>query len=184
MRRLLLAAACLILSVAAQAQQRSANPGASGVLRTWPDSGVWGVALVRLIDGPLGCWFVTGHFDQRSGERYIWGVRWRSESLAAMISDTNQQALAGSSIQIVIDRVPVGTYQVSRRAHMSGFENVIAEFPRSDYDRLLGLISIGGQMQFITNSSTYSASLQGAQRAMSNLNACTLEADHLNAARR
>jgi hypothetical protein len=171
------------LCVAALAQERSPNQGAQGILRTWPDSGVWGVALIRLVDGPLGCWLATGHSDQSSGERYFWGVRWRAESLAATITDNNQQAIAGPSIQVVIDKVPVGTYQISRRASGgNGFQNVVADFSHTDGDRMLGLISVGGAMQFITQASTYSASLQGAQQAMINFKACAMEAAHLNSA--
>ena len=183
MRRLLFAVVSIVLlCVAAVGQERVPNQGTQGILRTWPVTGVWQVILVRLVYGDLGCLLITGHADQKSGERYVWGLRWRSQNLAASITDNNQQAVAGPSIQIVIDTIPVGAYQVSHRTNVgNGFQNVVAEFPKADKDRLLGLISVGGAMQFITSSSTYSASLQGAQQGMHNLQACVLEANHLNA---
>ena len=184
MKRFLYAVfAVLLLSVATSAQERVPNQGKQVTLRTWPATGIWEVALVRLVDGGLGCLFVTGHVDQKSGERYFWGVRWRSENLAASIIDNNQQAVAGPSIQIIIDTIPVGTYQIGRRVSGgNGFQSVSAEFPTADNDKILGLMSVGGSMQFITASFTYSASLKGAQQGMGNLRACVLEASHLNAA--
>jgi hypothetical protein len=185
MRRSLFAVVSVLsLCIAAVAQERIPNPGKQGTLRTWPATGVWQVALVRLVDGGLGCLLATGHADQNSGERYFWGIRWRGESVAASITDNNQQAVAGPSIQIIIDTIPIGTYQISRRINFgNGFQGVAAEFPQSDKDRIFSLISVGGSMQFITSSSTYSASLQGAQHGIGNLRACILEANHLNAAR-
>jgi hypothetical protein len=124
--------------------------------------------------------FLTGHADQKSGERYFWGIRWRPESVAASITDNNQQAVAGPSIQIIIDTIPVGSYQISRRLNSgNGFQNVAADLPEADKDRVFNLIGVGGAMQFVTNSSTYSASLQGAQQGLRNLEACILEAHHL-----
>lgn len=184
MRRSLLAfVSVFILCVSAAAQERVPNQGTQSTLRTWPTAGVWQVALVRLIDGGLGCLFMTGHVDQKSGERYFWGVRWRSQNVAASIIDNNQQAVAGPSIQIVIDTIPVGTYQISRRVNGgNGFHNVVAELPQADTNRLLSLINVGGAMQFATSSFTYSASLQGAKQAIGNLQTCELEANHLTAA--
>jgi hypothetical protein len=173
----------LSLCVSASAQERAPNQGKQVILRAWPETGVWQVILVRLIDGGLGCVLATGHTNQASGERYIWGIRWRSEGLAATISDNNQQAVAGSSIKIVIDTIPIGTYEIGRRVNVgNGFQNVVAEFPQADKDRLVKLLEVGGAMQFITSNFTYSASLQGAQQGIQNLRACVLEANHLNAA--
>jgi hypothetical protein len=165
-----------------QAQERVPNPGKQGVLRSWPYSGVWGVALVRLVDGPLGCWLVTGHTNPTSGETYLWGIRWRSEGVAATITDNNQQAIAGPSIRIIIDQVTIGDYQISRRVvATNGFHNIVAEFPATERGRILNLFTVGGSMQFVTNGFTYSASLQGAKQAMENLKDCSVEATNLNA---
>jgi hypothetical protein len=143
------------------AQQRTLNPGASGLLRTWPGFGDWQVAMLRTIDGALGCVLLTGHVNQVGGERYFWGIRWRENSLAATIFDSNHQAIAGPSIAITIDRVAVGTYQITRRAGPAGeMQNVVAELPAPDRDRLPNLMTVGGAIQFITSNSTYSAPLQ------------------------
>ncbi len=182
--RVFIGAALTILSgvSASLAQERAPNPGKQAVLRAWPMSGAWGVILIRLIDGRLGCLLATGHQDQRSGETYNWGVRWRHEGLGASITDNNAQAVAGSSIQIIIDKVAIGTYQVSKRLSANGFHSVVAEFPAAESDRILSLIGVGGEMQFVTNTFTYSAPLQGSQQALANLKVCTIEASHLDAA--
>jgi len=101
MVRMFFAAALAILGLTApKAQERAPNPGTQTQLREWPISGVWGVRLIRIVDGSLGCWLGTGHADQTSGEQYLWGVRWRPENIGATITDNNQRAIAGPSIQI------------------------------------------------------------------------------------
>ena len=180
-RALVAAIAFLALHTAASAQQRSPNQGTQGVLRSWPVTGVWQVSLVRFIDGGLGCLFATGHADQTTGERYVWGIRWRNDkSLTASILENNENAIAGPSIQIVLDRVPIGTYPITRRLNAGvGFQSVAADLPELDKDKLLNLIGVGGEMQFITTASTYSAPLQGASQGLQNLKACSIEAAQL-----
>ena len=147
-------------------------------------SGAWGVVLIRLIDGPFGCLLATGHRDPKSGEQYNWGIRWCRGSLGASISDNNTQAVAGPSIQIIIDKVAVGTYQVSRRVGANGFQSIVAEFSPVESDRVLGLIGVGGEMQFVTTTFTYSAPLQGSQQALANFKARNIEASYLDSAAR
>src|SRR5271156_6512248 len=78
MVRMFFAAALAILGLTApKAQERAPNPGTQTQLREWPISGVWGVRLIRIVDGSLGCWLGTGHANQTSGEQYLWGIRWR-----------------------------------------------------------------------------------------------------------
>lgn len=175
-------AVALSVMPAAHAQTRAPNPGTQTVLREWPMSGAWGVVLIRLIDGPLGCLMATAHGDQRSGEQYHWGLRWRRENVAAYIVDNNPQAVAGPSIEIIVDKIPVGTYQVNKQFSRGGFSNITAELPAAESDRLLSLVGVGGEMQYVTNAFTYSASLQGAPQALSNLKACSVEASRLDAA--
>ncbi len=154
------AAAAIGVSGSVSAQQRTPNGGATGVLRTWPGNADWQVAMTRLADGALGCVLLTGHTNPASGERYLWGIRWRDNSLAATIVDSNQQAVAGSTIAVTIDQVPVGTYQITRRLGPDGgMQSVTAELPAPDKDRLASLIGVGGPIQFVTANSTYSAPL-------------------------
>jgi hypothetical protein len=98
------------------------------------------------------------------------------------IIDNNQQAVAGPSIQVVVDKVPVGTYQVNKRINKGGLYNVTAEFPSAESNRVLSLVGVGGEMQFVTNTFTYSAPLEGAQQALADLKACTIEASRLDSA--
>jgi hypothetical protein len=172
----------LALCLAGLAQQRTPNPGTGGILRAWPQTGAWQVALLRLFDGAFGCWFVTSFSDQANREHYLWGIRWRSEGVAATIIDSNEGAVSGPSIQIIIDRIPAGTYQINRRLSANGLHNVAAEMPRVDGDRILNLINVGGAMQFITNTFTYSALLDGASQSFPNLKACSVEATQLSSA--
>jgi hypothetical protein len=163
----------------AGAQERAPNPGTQGVLRSWPTSGVWNVALIRLFDGPLGCILATGHADTNTGEQYAWGIRWRHEGLGASISDNNRQAVDGPSIQIIIDNIPIGTYQMSRKLDHGRFVNAVADLPSAESDRILSLITVGGSMQYVTSNFTYSASLQGAKHALEHFKECITEATHL-----
>src|SRR5215831_2780160 len=174
-------AASLYLSSPVVAQQRSLNSGATGMLRPWPGNGEWQVALVRLLDGALGCQLITGHVNQANGERYFWGMRLRDQSLAVEIADNNEHAVAGPSIKIVIDQVHFGTYQVTRRlGPESGFQVVLAELPSSDGQKLLDLIAVASAIQLVTMNSTYTAPLQGARQSMQNLQECRTEASHLS----
>lgn len=59
--------------------------------------------------------------------------------MAATIIDSSEND-AGSTVEIVIDHIPVGTYQISRRVNNGRFHNVVAELSASDKDRLLNLI--------------------------------------------
>lgn len=169
------AMALLALCGAASAQQRT--PNTQNILRVWPHTGVWQVVLIRLVDGALGCLLGTSHVDKTTGESYSWGIRWRYESVGAWISDSNENAVAGATLQIVIDHIPAGSYQINHRINKGGFHNVTAEL--SDKDRLLKLINVGGTMQFVTSAFTYGAPLQGASQGLQNLNACSIEATQL-----
>lgn len=165
----------------AHAQQRPQKPRPQTLPRAWPVSGPWGVVLLRLNDGPLGCLLTTGR--NANGEQYIWGLRWRRENVAVFITDSNQEAVAGPTIQVVVDRVPFGTYPVNKRVAQDGFYNATAELPSAESDRMLSAINVGQDMQFVTSSFFYSEKLQAAPEALTNLKACSIEANRLNAAR-
>jgi hypothetical protein len=165
------------------AQQRTPNAGANGILRTWPGNADWQVAMLRLFDGGLGCVLLTGHKDPANGEQYFWGMRWRQNSLAVTIVDSGRQAIAGTSIVVKIDQLPVGTYQITRRVGPeAGTQSVTAELPAPDKERLSNLIGVGGAIQFVTANSTYSAPLFGARQSMQSLQECRIEASHLGSA--
>jgi hypothetical protein len=174
--------AALVLCPPAAAQERTPNPGVQPIVRAWPKSGAWEVGLARLAGGGLGCLLATAHVNQGSGERYFWGIRQRGQDIAAMIVDNNEAAIAGRSIQIIVDQIPIGSYTITRRSAGAGIVLASADLPARDGNRLLSLIKVGGVMQFVTSTATYSAALQGTQQALLNLEACTVEAEHLNAA--
>jgi hypothetical protein len=171
--------------VCAHAQERTPNSTSTGWLRVWPENASWGVGLTRLLDGGLGCLLLTWHINPASGERYLWGIRLRNigphdPSLAIEIIDNNENAIASPSIKVVIDNVPVGTYNITRRlGPNNGFHTILAELPSPDNSKLLRLLGVGGTIQFVTANSTYSAPLLGARQSMQNLQECGLEAMHL-----
>jgi hypothetical protein len=109
-------------------------------------------------------------------------LRWRSDGLAATITDNNETAVSGPFVKIVVDQIPVGTYQISRRLGANGFRSVTADISGADRERPMSVISVGGAMQFVTNTFTYSASLEGAAQGLQNLKACSIEASQLDAA--
>ena len=165
----------------AHAQQRPSKPRAQTLPRAWPVSGPWGVVLLRLNDGPLGCLLTTGR--NANGEQYIWGLRWRRENVGVYITDSNQEAIAGPTIQVFVDKLPFGSYPVNKRVAQDGFYNVTAELPPAESDRVLNAINVGEEMHFVTSSFYYSEKLEGAPQALMNLKACSVEASRLNAAR-
>jgi hypothetical protein len=169
------------LSSAALAQERVPNPGKSGIIRSWPDSGVWGVALARLVDGGLGCWLGTGHTNTATGEKYIWGLRWRLAGLGVAIVDNNEWATRAPSIEIIVDRISIGTFSITRTIDLgNGFRNVVADLQEPDAGKLVELMGVAGTIQLSTKNFSYSAPLQGASQALANLKACTIEVGHLN----
>ena len=160
------------------------NAGTQGVLRVWPLVGVWEVSLARLVYGDLGCRLLTGQPNQSSGERYAWGFRWRDqEGYALVIIDSNQQAVTAQAIKLFVDQIPIGSYAIIRRfGPQSGIYSVVAGLPPGDHEKIMSLIKLGGSVNFATDAFTYSASLQGAEQGVGNLQACILEVSHLNAA--
>jgi hypothetical protein len=71
--RIITAIAITVLAPSALAQQRIPNPGNEAVIRTWPDTGAWGVALVRVVGGRLGCILGTARVNPTANERLSMG---------------------------------------------------------------------------------------------------------------
>lgn len=174
--------AAALLCTTASAQQRLPNAGTASVLRIWPRVGAWEVVLSRLIYGDLGCGLRTGQANKTTGETYIWGFRWREhEGYALVVIDNNQRAVAGANIRLFIDQIPIGYYPIVRRlGPENGFHSIVADLPPGDQDKIISLIRVGGGVQFVTDTFTYSASLTGAAQGMTNMDACIIEATHLN----
>jgi hypothetical protein len=178
---LALAAALAVGAGPANAQQRSPNVGAKGLLHVWPDSGVWAVALNRFVQGGLGCVMVTAYHNQSTGERYIWGIRQYEQQIGAVISDSELRAVAGPEIKVIVDDSIIGSYPVTRRLEPgNGFHSVVSELSAHDGRTLVDLMQVGGELRFVTDVATYSASLAGAEQAMRNFEACSREAATIN----
>src|SRR5579872_335900 len=86
--RLLMTMLSIAFCMPTSAQQRTPNDATQGILRSWPANGAWDVGLVRLFDGAFGCLLLTSYANQTSGERYLWGIRLRDQSLAVEIIDS------------------------------------------------------------------------------------------------
>jgi hypothetical protein len=96
------------------AQQRVPNSGSQPILRHWPMTGVWQVALARLVDGNLGCAFMTGVDNQATGDHYLWGFRTSRAGFVAMIVDNNETSSEGDSLRIFVDRIQVGAFRIDK----------------------------------------------------------------------
>jgi hypothetical protein len=170
---------CIALLVgfagAAPAQQRSMNDGAPGLLRIWPQIGVWQAALMRLNDGSLGCWVITSHSSNDPDDRYFWGVRSKLDQTAIEIIDKNPVAVSGPTIDVVIDGLTVGDFSITKRIDQSGMHTVAAELATGKGATLLRLLRSGGAVKFVTAKATYSASLAGAAQSLRNVDACLEE---------
>ena len=94
---------CCISFAGADAQQRTMNGGASGLLRQWPKSGPWEVVLIRTNEGGLQCAMLTGHRNAEAGEMYLWGFRSLAGAKAVAVADRNAQAVSGEAITISVD---------------------------------------------------------------------------------
>jgi hypothetical protein len=178
--RIVFLLALMAFSPPALAQQRTTNQGSPGPLREWPPSGAWQTILIRLLStSDLGCVTATGYRNQTTGEQYFWGIRRTSQDTALAIVDNNPTAVAGAAIRVIVDGTPVGVFPISKRLPNGATMSVAAILPGPEAQRLISLFRLGGKVSFVTEHSTYSASLQGAQQAIANLDACAAEIAHL-----
>lgn len=174
---------CCISLAGASAQQRTMNGSAAGVLRQWPKSGPWEVALVRIPEGDLVCILATGHKNASVGDSYLWGFRSRAGAKAVLVADRNAQAVSGEAITISVDGVPAGTFPVSRRQSEGGMNGVRSDLGVEDFERMSRLLRLGGRIAFSTSVATYSETLQGASQALAFFNQCAAEVEHLTGGR-
>jgi hypothetical protein len=181
-RAILAIVAFAVLSAPALAQQRAAtNPGTPGILREWPLSGVWGTALFRTRDTPdVICAVMTANRDPSRGDQYAWGIRQDRQDAAVVVTNTNSNAVVGPSIEVEIDGAPVGTYSITQRMSRGGWNGIRAQLSSQQAQRLVSMFRVGGVIKYITQNSTYSASLAGAPQAVANLNTCLAESTQLN----
>lgn len=168
------------LTAPAVAQMRTNNPGAPGVLRQWPVSGVWGTLLVRLTTThKLGCVMLTGHRDLGTDEAYFWGIRRDAQDTVLEIIDSNPGAVSGTSISVTIDRTPVGAFPITKRIVNGSQVAVAAHLSEPQAARLINLMRVGGTVSYTTQTSTYTASLAGAGTELVHLAACSSEVAEL-----
>jgi hypothetical protein len=113
---------------------------------------------------------------------YLWGFRWRQDSLAAFLMDANSDAVDGTSMQIRVDTISVGLYPITRRANNGGGFQVSAEIPKNEWKRILELIHSGASLDFVMKNVTYNAPLTGAPQAIGNFRSCSDQARNLEAA--
>ena len=180
MRRLILVLSlCSISSFGASAQQRTMNAGAGGLLRQWPKSGPWEVVLTRTTEADLACVMLTGHKDVKTDELYLWGLRSRNGSKAVVVADRNAQAVAGDTITVSVDSVPTATYSVTKRRGENGMNAVASELDDPEFERMAGLLRLGGRVAFSTPMATYSETLHGASQALGFFNQCVVEVERL-----
>ncbi len=171
-----------VLVAPACAQQRTSNSNAPGLLRRWPLIGVWQSVLARsVVTHDLTCAMFTGYHNPNAGKWYVWGIRQDSKSVGIEIADSNPSMVAGPTIGVIIDSLPVGKYPITNRLASGGMNFVIADLSKNDAEKILRLVRLGGSLKFITHTATYSASLWGVRVSMMHLRTCVAEMTQLNA---
>lgn len=174
---------CCISFAHASAQQRTMNGSAAGLLRQWPRSGPWEVVLTRENEGELLCVMVTGHRNADAGEFYVWGFRSWARMKAVFVLDRNAQAVSGEAVTILVDGVPAGAFPIGMRRSEGGVNAVASELDTMEFERMSGLLRLGGRIAFSTPMATYSETLQGAAQALAFFGQCTAEVEHLTGGR-
>ena len=125
---------------------------------------------------------MTGYHNFSSGERYLWGLIHLGQNIDVEIIDTNPVAVSGPAIKVIVDGAVVGDFPITRRVNIGSFHMVRSRLSPKDGGILERLMSVGGNIEFVTDTVTYSASLAGAQKAMQDFFACSVEANQINAA--
>lgn len=174
---------CCVGLADASAQQRTMDGSAGGLLRQWPPSGPWQVVLTRVKQDDLLCVMLTGHRDADAEELYFWGFRSRAGAKALVVADRNAQAVSGEAITISVDGVPAGTFPVVRRLSEGGMNFVSSDLDATEFERMTGLLRLGGRIAFSTPRATYSETLQGAAQALASFGRCAAEVKHLTGGR-
>jgi len=169
---------------AAQAQQRTLDPLTPGkVVRQWPAAGKWFVVLAVSKDRKLGCTMATAFKDESGGEFYIWGFSKKGPNFRAFISDKNRSAVEAIKIRVLVDGLPVGSFDVTERDEVGGFHIIRATIDDKAQGKITNLLRIGGELKFATDYANYATPLEGTGQALFHLNMCEQEATALMAAR-
>lgn len=182
MRRTLIA---FLVSIAlmpiAKAQERTMKPDAPGMLRLWPQTGHWQVALFRGDKGPndLVCLLATAIVKSPGDFNYIWGIIEYKNTTGILIDDKNKFAVSGKKISVIIDGVQIGKYKITKIISKNSQKTVISALSKSSASRIETLFSSGGKVEFKTRQATYSSSLLGASAGIYNLHQCIKEKSYL-----
>jgi len=102
------------------------------------------------------------------------GTHW-----SAVVTDHNPSAVAGEEISIVVDGTQVGRYPISKRREINGMYAVRSDLSDDVGKRVIQLMTLGGNLKFVTAGSTYSVQLDGIAHAIVSMSECDAEAENL-----
>ncbi len=168
---------CLGFYHVSAAQTRTMNSNSPGLLRSWPVFDEWQVFLVRTIDNRLACLILTGRKSD-SGQ-YLFGFENDTQNFYIFLGDQDPDTVSGNSMRVFIDNTLIGTYQIDKRHSVATISSIRAIVPSSQAARLLGLLKVGENVQFVTDAATYSASLDGMTDALADVQNCLAESQAL-----
>jgi hypothetical protein len=154
----------------------------SPMLRSWPISGDWYVALVRArsLAGQPACLMMTGYTSQNKPDYRIWGVRVGGNELMLNINSKRLVDVSGPEMEVSVDNYIVGRFPVTDRppGHNDVTTAVASVMDASAQTRLLGLIHAGSVIRITNGQAVFEASLD--QTAAANFEKCRQEAELLS----
>ncbi len=139
-------AALFALATATPAVATEAPP--AQILRQWPRAGLWSTAMIRTSSHDLACYIVAAPIS--SASRNLPGLRIKGDDLAIEITDHDGRALAGPAIQVRVDGIPVGRFDVTNRLRGFSLTTVVAEVPGGQREQVMAAFQHGRSIAFIT----------------------------------
>ncbi len=175
-------AAAALLTVIISASPAWCQSAPSAMLRSWPISGDWYVALVRArsLAGRPACLMMTGYSSRDTPDYRIWGVRVGGDELMIIINSKRPVDVAEPEMDVSVDNYVVGRFPVTDRppGRNDVTTAVASVMDASTQTRILGLIHAGSVIRITNGQAVFEATLD--QAAAANFEKCRQEAELLN----
>lgn len=175
-------AAAFLLTVIITASPAWCQSASSPMLRGWPISGDWYVALVRArsLQGRPACLMMTGYSSQSAPDYRIWGVRVGGNELMLVLNSKRPLDVAGPEMDVSVDNYVIGRFPVTDRPPgLNDVMTAVASITDASLQtRLLGLIHAGSVIRITNGQAVFQATLD--QTAAANFEQCRQEAELLS----
>lgn len=127
------------------------------------------------------CLLATGKLSPAKTLLYLYGLADKDNATSIVIVDSDQPAVSGTAISLRVDGVSVGSYPVTYRSHGNNAPpfTIESKLSGSSTTRVENLLLYGSQITLATSGATYSSSLQGFRKGISQLENCAKEVDAL-----